>query len=251
MRGHVYAVASGKGGVGKTTTAANLAVCLRAEGRRTVAVDGDLGAPNLADALGVDAFSGPTLHDVLADEATLGDALVGRTRGLAVVPGDPSLERYASIDPTRFGPVIAALAERFDAVVVDTGAGVSYEVLLPITLADGTILVTSPDDGAVQNAGRTADLVRRTGGDLRGLVITRFDGTVDPEAIAECVGADLLTTVPEDPAVAASTDRGKPLELYAPESEAAADYRRLAGLFTEGAAPVTGDADSGSSPSTS
>lgn len=74
MSGHVYAVAGGKGGVGKTTSAINLGAALRAAGHDTIVVDADLAMANLGSM--VDVRSGPTLHDVLASEAALHEALV-------------------------------------------------------------------------------------------------------------------------------------------------------------------------------
>jgi septum site-determining protein MinD len=230
MSGTILVVTSGKGGVGKSTTTLNLGVALGIDGHSVALVDADLGMANLGGMLGVE--SEPTLHDVLAGDADVESAVVGE-EAVEVVPGARDLTEYARADPERLPEVLRTLADQHEFVVVDASAGLGYADVMPIDAADEVVLVTTPEETAV---GDTAKLVEFAGvidARIRGLVVTRVDEAIDPDAVATTVGADLLGAVPEDPAVPASIDAGVALEHHAPDSPAATAYRRLADAVTE------------------
>ena len=249
MPGTVYTVASGKGGVGKTTTSVNLAVALWREGNAVALVDADIGMANLAAVLDLEPEE--TLHDVLAGRASVGEAVVEAKDGdLLVLPGSRELESFADADPTRLRAVVDDLVDRADYVIIDTGAGLSYEDVLPLGMADGVVLVTTPDPAAFGDTTKTMEIADLLGAPIRGLVVTRAVKDTDAEAIAGEIGAELLGAIPEDPAVMASTVAGDPLESYAPDADAAAAYRDLASTILEGdeawaAAHATAAADEG------
>ena len=233
MSGTVYTVASGKGGVGKTTTSVNLAVALWQEGNAVALVDADIGMPNLAAVL--DITPEATLHDVLAGRASVDEALVEAQGGnLLVLPGDRSLESFANADPRQLRAAVDELAERCDYVIVDTGAGLSYEDVLPLGMAHGVLLVTTPDPAAFGDTQKTMEVADLLGAPIRGLVVTRAVADTDAAAIAGEIGAELLGTIPEDPAVMASTVAGNPLESHAPDSAAAGAYRDLVATLLSG-----------------
>ncbi len=221
MPGYVCTIAGGKGGVGKTTTAVNLGASLQAAGHDTVVVDADLGVANLARLL--DVYYEHSVHEVLADEVRAVDALTEAGEGLTVLPGQSSLEAFAEADPAGLREVIQTLRERFDAVVVDTGGGLSHETAVPLGLADGTLLVTTPEAVAFADTFKTAELTERVGGRVIGALITR----VSPETELGSIGVEfdfpLLGLVPED--VEAAGD--EPLIVTAPDSEAADAYTRV------------------------
>jgi septum site-determining protein MinD len=239
MSGTVLVVTSGKGGVGKSTTALNLGVALGVDGHSAVVVDADLGMANLGAMVGLE--TDPTLHDVLADEADVESTVVTEGDAFDVVPGGRDLAAYADADPGRLPEVLAALAERYEYVVVDAGAGLGYADVVPVDAADGVLLVTTPSDAAIGDTAKLAEFSALVDARIRGVVVTRADGGIDAESIAAEVGADLLGVVPEDPAVPGSTEAGVPLEQHAPDSPAAAAYRRLADVVTRRS--VVPDAD--------
>lgn len=242
MPGDVYAVASGKGGVGKTTTVVNLGVVLRRANHSVALVDADLGMANLGTVLGVEGEA--TIHDVLSGEATLDEALVEEAAGFAVLVGSRDLASYPDADPAGLKGIIGTLSERYDVVLVDTGAGISYEDVLPLGLVDGVILVTTPDPAAVGDTTKTAQLTGLSSGVVEGLVVTHAGPTTDATHIASQIGVELLGVIPHDSAVRESTAAGRPLEAMAPDSPGAAAYRELAStLRGEAVAPppeVTG-----------
>jgi septum site-determining protein MinD len=225
----VYAIASGKGGVGKTTTTVNLGTALAGAGNQVVVVDADIGMANLAGFVSLGGAA-TTLHDVLADEATIDDALYRLADGISAIPSGTDLASYAAAETEGLADVVDRLRDRFDYVLLDVGAGVSHETVLPLGVADGVVLVSTPDPAALQDAQKTIELTERTKGTVVGLVLTRVrpDGEPSPDAIADRLGLDLLATIPEDDAVRSSIREGTPVVVHAPHGEAAVGYKRLA-----------------------
>jgi septum site-determining protein MinD len=230
MAGTVLAVASGKGGVGKTTTAINLAVALGTSETPAVVLDADLGMPNVGAFLGIDPEV--TLHDVLAGESEIDAAIVESDAGVDVVPGSPGLEDFADADPDALDSVLESLRERYRHVVVDTGGGLSYEAVSPIELADSVVLVTTPLPAAIADAERTTQVADRLGVPVAGVVVTRANEDTDPESIAAELDVELLGRVAFDPRVRESAADGTPIVAAAPDSQPASAYRRIASTLT-------------------
>ncbi|RXK51858.1 MinD/ParA family ATP-binding protein [Halorientalis pallida] len=221
MAGDVYTVAGGKGGVGKTTTAVNTAIALQDAGRRTVVVDADLGMTNLSELLGLEHE--PRLHDVLAGEAELGDAIAEGPSGLSVLAGRGTLESFAEADPSNLRPVLRALQRSYEAVIVDTGAGLSHETLVPAGMSDGIVLVTTPDEVSLTDARKVGELADHVDGSIVGAVLTKVRDDIDVSAVGEELGEEILGVVPQDDEATAN----EPLVVTSPDSYAAQAYRRL------------------------
>ena len=220
----VYAISGAKGGVGKTTTAANLAATLAAAGHSVVAVDGDIGTPNLGPALGVTPGpDDPTIHDVLAGEATLSAAAYEGPHGIYVVPGRDDLDSFRRADPARLGAALSTVSG-VDYVIVDTSAGLTHESALPLSLADGVLLVTTPNRDALSATRKSLTLTRELGGTVAGVAVNRArDDSADPE-----VGAPLLGRIPESRELAADSAVGEPITVRSPGGDVALAFRRLA-----------------------
>ncbi|WP_254864022.1 MinD/ParA family ATP-binding protein [Halovivax gelatinilyticus] len=229
----VYAIASGKGGVGKTTTTVNLGTALAQAGKRVAIVDTDLGMANLAGFVSLSPGSA-TLHDVLAGNATVDDATYRLAENIVGIPSGTELSSYADTAPEGLGEVVETLRERADYVLLDVGAGVSHETVLPLGLADAVVLVATPEPAAIQDAMKTLELVDRVEGALAGLLVTRTHpaGDVPSEEIASRLDVELLGSIPEDRAVRASLYAGTPLVVHNPDSKASIAYRRLAAELT-------------------
>ncbi|WP_049921950.1 MinD/ParA family ATP-binding protein [Halopiger djelfimassiliensis] len=229
----VYAIASGKGGVGKTTTTVNLGTALARAGERVAVVDVDLGMANLAGFVSLTPDS-TTLHDVLADGAPIDDATYRLADNIVAVPSGTGLDEYAETSPEGLRDVVDELRSTYDYVFLDVGAGISHETVLPLGLADAVLLVSTPEPAAIQDSSKTIELTDRAGGEIAGLIVTRTHAGSDIsyEEIADRLEIPLLGTVPEDSAARESVYAGTPLVVYEPEGPAAVAYRGIAGKLS-------------------
>ncbi|WP_302081667.1 MinD/ParA family ATP-binding protein [Salinibaculum rarum] len=227
MAGYVCTIAGGKGGVGKTTTAVNVAAAMEANGYDTVVVDADLGMANLGEMLGIDHDR--SIHEILAGDATVTDALTDVQGGVTTIAGEQSLEAFADADPAKLRKVIKTLRVAYDVVLVDTGAGLSHETTVPLGLADGILLVTTPDDVAVADTVKTAQLAERVDGTIIGGLVCRVTHDTDVEGIADDFEFPLLGVIPADSDATAS----EPLVFNAADSVAADAYRQLAAVLQD------------------
>jgi septum site-determining protein MinD len=214
-------VAGGKGGVGKTTTAVNVGVALQDRGYDVVVVDADLGMANLGAMLEIDHDT--SVHEILSGDAAVSEALTDATRGVTVIPGEQSLEAFADADPAKLRKVIKTLRNAYDVVIIDTGAGLSHEVAVPLGLADGIMLVTTPDDVAVGDTVKTAEVAERIDGEVLGSVLNRVTRNTDVGDIQDTLGLPLLAVIPDN---TPATEK-EPLVVHAPDSPAANAFEQL------------------------
>lgn len=228
--GIALAIVSGKGGVGKTTTAVNLGAALAGADLDVAIVDVDLGMANLGTFVGLtDPVA--TIHDVLTGDAPL-EAACHEGGGLTVVPGSTDLDRFAETTTESLSDVISRLTDRFDVVLLDAGAGLSHDVARSIQAADAALLVTTAELSSLTDASKTGELVDRLDVPVVGAVFTRTgDGSFDDvEGIATALGRTnaVSVSVPYDRAVLESIRKGVPVTMYDEDAPAATAYRRLA-----------------------
>lgn len=232
MTGTVFAVASGKGGVGKTTTAINLGAMLAAADHEVVVVDTDLGMANVGGYLDFE-IDGSTLHEVLSGETDLEDAIYRAPGNIDVLPSSTDIHAFAQSQTAQLQTVVADLTDEYEYVLLDTGAGISYDTILPLSLADDVLLVTTPDVAAVRDTAKTGELTARVEGTVRGAVLTqRGNDILNADNVEGTLDTDVLTVVPDDETVPLGIDAGRPLAVFAPNSPPARAYRELANILT-------------------
>jgi flagellar biosynthesis protein FlhG len=244
----VLAVTSGKGGVGKTVVAANLAAALAARGERVLVLDADLGLANLDVVLNL--YPKTTLHDVFSGQARLEDAIVSAPGGFSVLLAGSGMVEYSRLTPelrSRLQETIATLAPSFDRILLDTGAGISDVVLFSVSLADEVLLVVTPEPTSMTDAYATIKVlsaqqrrerirlvVNQTGrlGEartIRAQLQRVLDHYVNRAAGAQPLTLDLVGDIPADAAVRESVQKRQLLLEVSPGSNAAKAMNALAG----------------------
>ena len=151
--GKIFAVTSGKGGVGKTFVSANLAAALTERGERVLVLDADLGLANLDVVLNL--VPKVTLHDVFTGRATLEEAIVPAPGGFSVLLAGSGLVEYSRLTPQvrdQLAEIILKLTPRFDRILLDTGAGISDVVLHAVSLAEEVLVIVTPEPTSMTDA---------------------------------------------------------------------------------------------------
>lgn len=151
--GKVLAITSGKGGVGKTFVAANLAAALARRGHRVLVLDADLGLANLDVVLNL--YPKTTLHDVFTGKAKLEQAIISAPGGFSVLLAGSGMVEYSRLTPEvrdEFLRIMESLVPRYDVILLDTGAGISDVVLFAVSLASEVLLVATPEPTSLTDA---------------------------------------------------------------------------------------------------
>jgi flagellar biosynthesis protein FlhG len=239
-RSQVIAVASGKGGVGKSNISVGLALALRATGRSVIIFDADLGTANLDVLLGLRPTL--TLAHVLAGSAEMEQVLQEGPGGIQVLPGGSGLGNLANLGPAELRRLVGGLRTlegRADFLIIDTGAGVSQAVTAFALAADQVIVVTTPEPTSMTDAyALMKTLVRENPALQLRLLVNRAESVAEATATTERLAAtalqflgtavDSLPPVPEDRALVRAVKSQMPLLLAAPQSPAAEAIRRVA-----------------------
>jgi flagellar biosynthesis protein FlhG len=221
----ITAVTSGKGGVGKTFVAANLAAALARSGRRVLVLDADLGLANLDVVLNL--FPKITLHDVFTGKSTLADAILPAPGGFSVLLAGSGMVEYSRMTPEvreQLQRVIDEVAPKFDHVLLDTGAGFSDVVLYTVSLASEVLVVVTPEPTSLTDAYATIKVLATTQGRRKmSLLVNQtrrlgegravrqqlqqvVDRFVNP-GLDSPVRLELMGEIPSDPAVREAVQR--------------------------------------------
>lgn len=216
--GEVIVVTSGKGGVGKTTTTANIGTGLAIEGKKVVVVDADIGLRNLDVVMGLENRIVYDIVDVVDGVCRLRQALIKDKRydGLFLLPAAQTKDKN-SVSPKQMQDLATELKEMFDYVIIDCPAGIEQGFKNAIAGADKAIVVTTPEISAVRDADRIIGLLEAA--ELRNpqLIINRIridmvrrGDMMNIDDMIDILAIDLLGVVPDDEFIVISTNRGEP-----------------------------------------
>lgn len=231
----VIVITSGKGGVGKTTTTANLGVGLASRGKKVVLIDTDTGLRNLDLLLGLERRIVYTLVDVVQKRVNYGQALVRHKKytNLFLLPTSQVADKTA-IEPEQMLELVEAMKSEFDYILIDCPAGIEQGYETAVIGADWAIVVTNPEISAVRDADKIIGKLQAANKKIK-LVVNRIrpqmvkDGTMlDMTAIDDILSLECIGQVPDDDKVVDSANRGVPV-VESKDSAAGEAYRDIVG----------------------
>jgi len=236
----VIAVASGKGGVGKTNVVANLAVSLSKAGKRVLLLDADLGLGNLDVLLGL--VPRHTIEDVLVGTHTLAEIMLKGPAGINVLPASSGVPRLTSLTESQqlmIQEQLADLAAEMDVLLIDTGAGISPNVTFFASSADETMVIISPEPTSLTDAYALIKVLARQFRERRFKVLV--NQAKSPREASEVFGkldvavdrflhvsVELVGAIPYDDYIHMAVMQQKAVSDMFPEAPAAQAFKRLA-----------------------
>lgn len=231
--GRAIVLTSGKGGVGKTTTTANVGSALAQRGSRVALVDADIGLRNLDLVLGLESRVRHHLLDVLEDRVSLDDALVvdKHTPTLSLLAAAQSREKD-EVDTGKMRQLIEELREQFDYVLIDCPAGIELGFKNAVVGAQEAIVICTPEVSAVRDVDRVIGLL---GNRFRPQLIVnrvrpqmvRKGKMLSVEDVNAILRLPLLGVIAEEPEIIVTTNRGEPIALRR-EGPTATAYHAIA-----------------------
>lgn len=219
----VIVITSGKGGVGKTTTSANIGMALAMAGNKVAMLDADIGLRNLDLVMGLEQRVVYDIVDVVEGNCRLQQALIKdkRNPNLFLLPAAQTKDKDALL-PAQMIKLCDTLREEFDYIIIDCPAGIERGFKNAIAGADRAIVVTNPEVSAVRDADRIIGLLEANNlknpmmilNRLRPDMVQRGD-MMSIENVSEILAVDILGVVPDDQHIISSTNQGEPAVLKA------------------------------------
>ena len=237
--GRVITFTSGKGGVGKTTTTANVGAALAGIGKSVVLIDADIGLRNLDIVLGLENRIVYDLVDVVEGTCRLRQAMIRdkRLNNLHLIPAAQTREKEA-VSPQQMKALCEELRRQFDFALIDSPAGIEQGFRNAVAGADEVVVVTNPEVSSVRDADRIIGLVEANELPTPRLILNRLDpmlvrrgDMMSVEDVTDILSIPLIGVVPNDETIVTSTNRGEPAALDT-RSRAGQAFRNIAARLT-------------------
>ncbi len=215
----VIVVTSGKGGVGKTTTSANVGTGLALLRKRVVLIDTDIGLRNLDVVMGLENRIVYNLVDVIEGTCRYRQALIKdkNTPNLFLLPSAQTKDKSA-VSPEQMKKLVEELREEFDYVILDCPAGIEQGFQNAIAAADRALVVTTPEVSAIRDADRIIGLLESNNISQIDLIVNRIrmdmvkrGEMMSIDDVVEILAIDLIGAIPDDENIVISTNQGQPL----------------------------------------
>jgi septum site-determining protein MinD len=235
MTAKVVTITSGKGGVGKTTSVANIAMALAMHGQKVTCIDGDIGLRNLDVILGLENRIVYDLVDVIEGRCRLRQAMIRDKRlpELYLIPAAQTRDKTA-VSPSDMVRLCDELRTEVDWIVIDSPAGIERGFKNAIAAADRVLVMTNPEVSAVRDADRVIGLLDADEKGPASLIINRLNpimvkkgDMLSVEDVLDLLAVELIGIVPEDENVVVASNRGQPLVLE-PKSKAGLAFQNIA-----------------------
>jgi septum site-determining protein MinD len=226
----IIVIVSGKGGVGKTTTAINLGASLNLLNKEVVVVDANLNTPNIGIHLGAPIVP-ITLNHVLKGKASVDDAIYEHSSGLKILPSSLSVKELTKFNTKKLPEVAKELGKRCDYVIFDSAAGFGDEVIATMGVADEMIIVTNPEMPAVTDALKAIKVAREMGKTVNGVIVTRNKNAryeMPISSIKSMLETQIIGIIPEDKAVKEALNRRDAVVHTHPRSKVSKKYIEIA-----------------------
>ena len=215
----IIVITSGKGGVGKTTTSANVGTGLAILGKKVVLIDTDIGLRNLDVVMGLENRIVYNLVDVVEGNCRMKQALIKDKRypNLFLLPSAQTRDK-TSVNPGQLVKLVDDLREEFDYVLLDCPAGIEQGFQNAIAGADRALVVTTPEVSAIRDADRIIGLLEASGMKTIDLVVNRIrmdmvrrGDMMSLDDVMDILAIDIIGAVPDDEDIVISTNQGAPL----------------------------------------
>lgn len=215
----VIVITSGKGGVGKTTTTANVGTGLAQLNKKVVLIDTDIGLRNLDVVLGLENRIVYNLVDVVEGNCRMKQALIKDKKypNLFLLPSAQTRDKTA-VSPAQMVELVNELREEFDYILLDCPAGIEQGFQNAIAAADRALVVTTPEVSAIRDADRIIGLLEANEISRSHLIVNRIrmdmvkrGDMMSVEDVKEILAVDLIGAVPDDEQIVISTNQGEPL----------------------------------------
>jgi septum site-determining protein MinD len=235
MSAKIVTITSGKGGVGKTTAIANIAVALASNGSKVCCVDGDIGLRNLDVVMGLENRIVYDIVDVIEGRCRLRQAMIRDKRlpDLYLIPAAQTRDKSA-VSPSDMVRLGDELRGEVDWVLIDSPAGIERGFRNAIAAADQVLVITNPEVSAVRDADRVIGLLEAEEKGSPSLILNRLNpgmvknhDMLSAEDVIDLLAVRLIGIVPEDESVIVATNRGAPIALDT-KSNAGQAFRNIA-----------------------
>lgn len=225
----VIVISSGKGGVGKTTTAVNLGAAMKHFGKDVVVVDGNLSTPNIG--IHLNSPEVPiSLNDVLKKRAEIHEAVYEHHSGLKIIPSSLSIKELKKTKPQKLKELKKEISKISEYVIIDSAAGLGEEAMSAIEMADELILVTNPEMPAITDALKTIKLAEQQGISIKGVIVTRVRQDrieLQPETVKDMLEVPVMGMIPEDLTIKKAVNLKDAVIHTHPSSKPARAYKEI------------------------
>jgi septum site-determining protein MinD len=226
----IIVITSGKGGVGKTTTAINLGAAINHFGEDVLIVDANLSTPNIGIHLGSPEVP-INLNHLLRKKADVFEAVYEHESGIKIMPSSLSINESERTKPEKLKDIKKELERVSDYIIVDSAAGLGNEATSAINMADDIIIVTNPEMPAITDALKTIKIAEKLGKNVLGIIMTRVKRNkieMQPETVKDMLEVPILGMIPQDLSISEALNFKDSVIHTHPKSISARAYKEIA-----------------------